>query len=181
MPETTSIGAFVLAGGLSRRMGRNKALLQWHGRSLVDHMLSLLSSAFAPVQVIGDTLTPDRVQGAGPLGGIATALEITQTNKCLIVAVDLPLLTPEFLKMFKTRIETSSRHLVACKIESAYPLCLGVDQTLLGMANQRIEAGQLSVQCFIENSDAEILTDVDPSMFFNVNTPEDWNRLLDFH
>src|SRR4029078_13041248 len=98
---------------------------------------------------------------------------------CLIVAVDLPLLTPEFLKMFKVRIETSSSHLVACKIESAYPLCLGVDRQLFGLANDRIEAGQLSVHGLIESVDSEIFTDVEPSLFFNINTPEDWIRLLD--
>ena len=178
MAETSSISAFILAGGASRRMGRDKATLEFRGQPLIDHMAGLLSHAFGAVRIVGRGDLSDRIPGLGPIGGIATALEATETERNLVVAVDLPLLTPEFLKLFKTRIEGSAKHVVACRIESEYPLCLGIDRRELGLIKERIAEGKLSVHGFIEAADAEVLTGLDPGLFTNINTPEEWNRLL---
>src|SRR6266404_414333 len=98
----SSINGFVLAGGKSRRMGRDKASLEWRGHPLLDHMVHLLSTASRQVRIIGRDELPDRIPDCGPLGGILTALEITETTKNLIVALDLPLLTTPFLQMFQS-------------------------------------------------------------------------------
>src|ERR1051326_3836877 len=117
---------FVLAGGKSTRMGTDKALLDWHGRTLLDHMLELLRGVLDQVQVVGRDQLPDHLPGLGPLSGIATALKATSTDANVIVAVDLPHLTKDFIKYLRSRIETSTRPLLVCKIGSDYPLCMGV-------------------------------------------------------
>jgi molybdopterin-guanine dinucleotide biosynthesis protein A len=101
-------------------------------------LTQLLSTAAVPVRIVGRGAFLDRIPGRGPLGGILTALEITDTAKNLIVAVDLPLLTPNFLKMFRTRWEGSPGQILACKIGADYPLCLGVDRSLLSEISKRI-------------------------------------------
>src|SRR5688572_11349828 len=116
---------FVLAGGKSTRMGRDKALLDWHGRTLLEHMVQLLSVAADQVQVVGRDPLPDRLPDCGPLSGIATALEASDTDANLVVAVDLPLLTVDFLKHLKSRVESSNHPIVACKVGAYHPLCLG--------------------------------------------------------
>src|SRR5262245_52399642 len=191
MPESrstalhaNSIAGFVLAGGLSRRMGRDKALLPWKGGSLLDHMVHLLSTIAGEVRIVGRGDLPDIVPGKGPLGAILTALSITPVSKNLMVAVDLPLLTPPFLTMFRDRILTSPKDIVACKIGSDYPLCIGVDRSLLPLIADRVKAGNLALHRLIEESDSEILDEstlqsheVNLSIFSNVNTPTDWGRL----
>jgi len=67
---------------------------------------------------------------------------INISRRNLIVAVDLPLLTPEFLKLFRKRIETSSKHVIACKIGSDYPLCFGIDREALELARRRLECAR---------------------------------------
>ena len=62
MPESrqrVNINGFVLAGGLSSRMGRDKSLLNWHGQTLLNHMVQLLSTAAEPVRIIGREEFPD--------------------------------------------------------------------------------------------------------------------------
>src|SRR5262245_42677693 len=112
-------------------MGRDKALLDWHGRTLLEHMTSLLSTVADPVLVVGRNQLPDRLPGLGPLSGIATGLERSMTDANLFVAVDLPHLTAGFFKYLQSRIRNSIFPVTTCKIGSHYPLCLGVRRQAL--------------------------------------------------
>ncbi len=168
------VNGFILAGGKSTRMRRDKALLAWHGRTLLEHMVDLLSAAADQVQVAGRGLLPDRLPGRGPLSGIATALEASNTEANLVVAVDLPLLTPEFLKYLRSQTEKSSHDVLVCRIGSDFPLCLGLRRRLLPEVQRRLAANQRSVHGLIENSDSELLEWHDPSIFQNINTMDDY-------
>src|SRR5438552_1093774 len=134
------ITGFVLAGGRSTRMGRDKALLNWHGRTLLDHMVGLLRTVADPVHVVGRDPLPDRLPGLGPLSGIATGLEMSSTSANLFAAVDLPLLTQDLFIYLRSRVESSSHPLVACKIGSDFPLCLGVWRPMLPEINRLLNA-----------------------------------------
>lgn len=166
-------------------MGHDKAMLRWGTTSLLDHMLQLLSTVVNPVRVVGRDELPDRIPGKGPLGGILTALDVTDRQKNLFLAVDLPLLTPDFLSMFHSRFQTSSRQLLACRVDEDFPLCLGVDRSLTGEVERRVQSGKLAIRNFIEETDPEIIEETelqalgyDRWMFGNINTPEDWQSVL---
>src|SRR5262245_55563241 len=131
------LSGFVLAGGKSNRMGRDKAILDWHGRTLLEHMVELLRTVANPVQVVGRNSLPDKLPGLGPLSGIATGLEISATDANLFVVVDLPFLTKEFLQHLRSCMEHSHYPLLACKIGSAFPICLGVWRPMLPEINKR--------------------------------------------
>ena len=175
------MSGFVLAGGRSTRMGRDKALLDWHGTPLLNHMVSLLEQATDEVKVVGRDHVPDRLPGCGPLSGIETALTITSTENNLIVAVDLPLLTKNFLLFFRRTAEASKRPVLACKIRSHFPLCIAIKRPLLAEVEQRLAKGDLSIHGLIEDSEAEIISETqlsksgfEPDIFRNLNTPEDY-------
>src|SRR5579884_2679998 len=142
---------YILAGGLSRRMGRDKALLPWqHGTTtLLDHMKRVLAPVCNSVYVVGGNepnCIPDCVAGIGPLGGIASAVHHATSPEIVVVAVDLPFLTSDFVKYFKERCQGSDRHLTACKIGSAFPLCLGIHVDAAPEIDEYIRSGKLSVQ-----------------------------------
>src|SRR5438477_8846588 len=145
-----SVTGFVLAGGRSTRMGRDKALLDWHGQTLVDHMLNLLRSVADEVHVVGRAPLPDERPGLGPLSGIATGLERSSTDANIFVAVDLPHLTQEFLKYLRLQLENSHHVMLACKIGSDFPLCLGIRQPVLPEIKRRLANGQWSVRGVIK-------------------------------
>jgi molybdenum cofactor guanylyltransferase len=179
------LSGFVLAGGKSTRMGQDKALLDWHGQTLLDHMVGLLRSVADPVHVVGRHPLPDRLPGLGPLSGIATGLATSSTDANLFVAVDLPLLTQDFLKYMHSRIEHSSHPLVVCKIRSEFPLCIGIWRPMLPEIKRRLSGGNLSVRAMLETLYTEVISEVqlnelgfDVSMFRNINTEDDYRSSL---
>jgi molybdopterin-guanine dinucleotide biosynthesis protein A len=98
----------VLAGGLSSRMGRDKALLSWRGRPLIEHQLEVLREAGVDeVRVSG--MRPD-YQGvadvtpqAGPLGGLAgIAQAVIGDADLLVIPVDMPLLQANLLQRLRS-------------------------------------------------------------------------------
>ena len=92
--------AVVLAGGNSTRMGRDKRFLAFRGRPLVEHVCNQLRGAFPEVLVAANDATrlaflnlpvvPDAMPSQGPLGGIASALAVSNYDLNFFVACDIP-------------------------------------------------------------------------------------------
>ena len=107
MNATKQLASFILAGGESSRMGSNKALLELGGVPLIVRTARLVESASSAPTVVGSPeiyaalglrTIRDDWPGAGPLGGIATALRASESPWNLIVACDLPYLTKPWLE-----------------------------------------------------------------------------------
>ena len=103
MPD---FSAFVLAGGRSRRMGSDKAFLQFEGRTLLAQALDLLRALTPEVRIVGPAakfatygrVIEDVYPGHGPLAGIHAALSASTTELNLILAVDLPFVSESLLR-----------------------------------------------------------------------------------
>ena len=101
----TSFGALILTGGGSRRMGRDKAALDWGGVRAVDRVAALARAAGAQsVLTVGADLglpwIADPEPGAGPVGGVivgVAALRAQGLIRALVLAVDAPTLTAQDL------------------------------------------------------------------------------------
>jgi molybdopterin-guanine dinucleotide biosynthesis protein A len=176
--NTNLISGFVLAGGRSQRMGQDKALLDWNGQPLVTHMIQLLSTICDPIRIVGRQELPDPFPGCGPLGGILTALRSSETDTLIVTAVDLPFLTPDFLRNLQSHLKVSKHRVLACRIGSHFPLCLGLHRELLADVERRLRLSKLSVHGFIEDSDPEILSSPHPAIFQNINTYADYQQAL---
>jgi len=106
----------VLAGGLSSRMGRDKAMLPWHGRPLIEHQIATLHAAgVVTVHVSGERPDyhgiADSIVHAGPLGGIAGIAAACADAELLIVPVDMPRLQPALLqRLLTTATPAGSTH-----------------------------------------------------------------------
>ena len=98
----TSLGAIILCGGGSRRMGRDKALLDWDGQRAVDRVAALARAVGAEALVtagadLGLPWVPDDEAGAGPVGGVLAGAKALGTARLLVLAVDAPTVTVEDL------------------------------------------------------------------------------------
>jgi molybdopterin-guanine dinucleotide biosynthesis protein A len=102
-----ALAGAVLCGGLSTRMGRDKALLDIDGATLLERAVARLHTVADPLLVAGGSrgLThpgclsvPDDMAGVGPLAGVLAVLRTSPHQLCAIVAVDMPDISPELLR-----------------------------------------------------------------------------------
>jgi molybdopterin-guanine dinucleotide biosynthesis protein A len=178
MSTPRPLTGFILAGGKSLRMGRDKAALDWRGRSLLEHMHALLATVCDTVHVVGRNNLPDRLPDLGPLGGISTALHSTATRNNLVVAVDLPFLTRDLLKYVKEHLEDTAFPLVVCQVDSDFPLCLGIRRDLAAALDAYIAAGKRSLQGFIGSTPRKVISGLSRQRFINLNTQADYLAAL---
>ena len=186
--NSPSIG-FVVAGGRSVRMGRDKALLPWRGTSLLDHALSRLGQACDETRILcgpgpryldrGVKVHLDAREGEGPLGGILAGLRISGGAVCLFLAVDLPNAPVEFLK-FLLGLSEGWDAVVPVHSGGPEPLCAVYRASCLEAISERMRAGDLKMTAFWplvrlrRVSEAEIRPFGDPAQLFqNLNSPED--------
>jgi molybdopterin-guanine dinucleotide biosynthesis protein A len=184
--------AVLLAGGESKRMGRDKAYLEvsWHGVSmpLWKRQLAVLQSV-APDEIVisgprkqgypaATLVLADRWAGVGPLGGIATCLHQTQSTLLLVLAIDLPQIMPGFLMKLLARSE--ARCGVAPFHHNRFePLIAVYPGAALQVALDQLQQGDYVLQHFIDQllqAGLVIGYDVDLSDEYqleNWNTPED--------
>ena len=111
--KNNDVAAFILAGGESSRMGRDKAMLEIGGVTMLDRTIGVIRSVGIEPVIVGapkqfarnveTSVLDDDWPAAGPLGGIATALRASPKPWSLIVACDLPYLTPEWMEFLLVR------------------------------------------------------------------------------
>lgn len=183
---------YVLAGGRSTRMGRDKALLPWNDRPLLVHMLSLVESATGTAIVLGshtrysaicDAVCWDDLRpGLGPMGGLETALTRTQADWNLVVSIDTPGVKPATLEaLVHVASRTIAEVIVVCDSPSAdhvagqvHPLCAIYHRRCLSAVEDSIRQGDLRVMSLLKRLKTEHLEL--PAPLKNLNSLEDWRR-----
>jgi molybdenum cofactor guanylyltransferase len=195
-------GTAILAGGLSTRMGSNKALLRPApgGPTLVETVAARIAEAglSSPLLVIntpeelaflGLPMAPDEVTSAGPLGGILTALMRSGHARVLVVACDMPLLNPALLAYMASLPDTHDalvpRWTDPGGVQRFETLHAVYSRRCIEPIRKRIEAGRLKAASLLDDLSVRYLEEdelrpLDPGLasFRNVNTPEDWNALI---
>ncbi|MBV8438838.1 MAG: molybdenum cofactor guanylyltransferase [Silvibacterium sp.] len=170
------MNAFILAGGQSTRMGRDKALLPFHGRPLIEHALaSLRALGFSP-RIAGSRpdlavwapILGDSYPGSGPLAGIEAALSASDADLNLFLPIDMPLLPPDFLRWMTARAsETSALATIPHLQGRPQPLCAIYHRDLLAHIKSALAAGDLKVMRAIEHAAVAFGSKLD---CFNVET-----------
>jgi molybdopterin-guanine dinucleotide biosynthesis protein A len=193
MAAKDPVGAFVLAGGKSSRMGRAKGLLPFAGKQLVVHLAQLVESASeAPIIIgpenvysgFGFRAIGDDQENLGPLGAIATALRVATREWNLIVGCDLPFLTREWLEFLISRAMISAADVVIPVNQRGYePLCAMYRKRAGGTIAAALERG---VRKVTDGLAELMLAPIEPAewkafdpqrrLFKNINTPEDYEQ-----
>ena len=188
--DPTGLTGIVLAGGASRRMGRNKAFLELGGRSLIARVIDRLALVCAEVLVVaGDThaytglgvrLVEDHFRGVGVLGGLHAGLEAATYDLVMAVGCDMPFLNPDLLRAFVgwadgVDVAVLRQGDQVEPLHGAYRrTCLPAMETAIRAHRRRIIS--FFCQVHVRYVTLEDVIPFDPEMrsFRNVNTPADW-------
>lgn len=181
------VNGLVLAGGRSRRMGRDKALLQRDGSTQLQCTVSLLQRH---VQSVFVSTRPDQADDAerqrfpqivdryvdmGPVAGILTALESDNSVPWLVLACDLPNVDDE-------TIDFLLQHRDSAKPFSAFrsnyddlpePLCAVYEIAALPIVRDFVGKNIICPRNILLRSDTNLLTQPNPAALDNINTPDD--------
>ena len=170
-----NISAVLLAGGESRRMGRDKATLLFRGRPLWEIQFDLLRTlqpeeifvsarTDPPWRPSGVQFVSDEPPSRGPLSGLSATLARISTDHLLALAVDMPLMTENYLRLICNLVEPGRGVLPmignrAEPLVAIYPKSTGTDFiialsgsdfSLQSLTKKLIEAGKLSLVNVLE-------------------------------
>jgi molybdenum cofactor guanylyltransferase len=198
------VSAFVLAGGESSRMGRDKALLVLPtGETLLDRALRLARSVSDTVRLVapnaryseiaGVPVVEDIYPACGPLAGIHAALSASGTELNLVLGVDCPLVTPELLR-FLVRVAVGTDRLATVpRVQGhLHNVCAVYRREFVKIA-ERVLAGSAGgtgklrgtrIDCLFTEAPSRIVEEDElrragfgPELFANVNTPAEFAAL----
>jgi molybdopterin-guanine dinucleotide biosynthesis protein A len=180
-----SRAGFVLAGGASRRMGRDKALLPIGGVTMVEQIAARVRGAAGNVTVIGSPekyghlgldVVADEIENCGPLGGLYTALRLTDADWNLLVACDMPDVTLDFLTGLFEAAEGVDADCVVPEIDGKIdPLCAVYHARVVHPARSAIDRKLFKMQDFVSTLRTSYWHVADPRPLKNVNTPAEWS------
>ncbi len=187
----------VLAGGRSSRMGQDKVALEIGGEPLLRRVVRRLQAALSEVLVVGPEhlaalvpgvrVAPDRVAHRGPLGGLATALELTSTPRVFVIACDMPFVEPRLVRAM-ARLAAQPPPVDALLLRSPTGLeylhavyataCLPLIEMVLAGEDRSLH--HLVSRLSMREMPREQVAVYDPQgrSTFNANTPDEWDRAL---
>ncbi len=200
------MNGFVLAGGQSRRMGRDKALLEIDDTTLLQHMLDKLHGLGLNPRICGSRpdlarfaeVVEDNFPQTGPLAGIEAALAVSDAELNLFVPVDLPGIPQEFLRWLIARAATTQAAATLPRYgDRDHPLCAVYSRRLQEGLRKTLVAGRRKVVDGIEESASALGESIDAfdvesvtasgagwpmrpplaAWFRNVNTPAEYEAL----
>ena len=184
-----TLSAVLLAGGKSTRMGRDKAMLQFRGRPLWETQLDLLrkiepqeifvsARTDPPWRPIDVEFVLDVPPSRGPLSGIAAALAQTKSDHLVALAIDMPFMTPEYLRQLLDNLQVGYGIVpmiddCAEPLAAVYPRAAAVDfgQALCG---KNFSLQPLVARLIAANKVRPIpVSDEKRPLFRNLNVPDD--------
>jgi molybdenum cofactor guanylyltransferase len=185
--------AVILAGGKSRRMGSNKALLDIGGKPMIQLLIDRIrpvtdrilisSNDCLSYRFLDFPVIPDHFAGHGPLAGFHSAMIQNVCSLYIMLACDLPNLKTPLLRKLVSMAEGYDAAIPRTRDGLAHPLCAVYRRTCLPSVEHALERGANKViEIFLDDSLAIRWVDPDEGKFkdtdlANINTPEDLRRL----
>lgn len=186
-----SLHGLVLAGGQSRRMGRDKAALQVNGRTALERTVAMLAphceTVFVSVRAGDDDdlrarypQINDRHGGVGPADGIASALAHAPEAAWLVVACDLPRLSSAALQALiagrDPRADATAFR--SGRDELPEPLCAIYEPRSRALIEEHLARDKRCPRKMLLTMNTRLLPPADDDALANANTPDDWISIV---
>jgi molybdenum cofactor guanylyltransferase len=189
----------IQAGGESRRMGKNKALLPFLGKPLIEHVLNRLKPAADEIFIISNDpasydflhipIYPDIKPGRGALSGLHAALTIAKSPVVGVIACDMPFASPGLLlRQYHILLDEDADVVIPLTTFGLEPLhAVYRKETCLPVVNAVIESDNWKLTDWLKQVKVRVVTrdelatyDPDGVVFMNLNTPGEFQRAEDY-
>ena len=180
--------AIVLAGGESRRMGENKALLPINGRPMIEHVCAQLRNQFDQILVSANEaekyaflecdIVRDRIPGWGPLMGMASALERSANDLNFVVACDTPDIEMPFARHLLFEAKGYDAVVPRTGARLLEPLFAVYRKTVLCVMRNLLTAGERRIRPVFDHCRVKYIEWPNSKHPQNLNTPEDYKAYL---
>lgn len=179
----------IIAGGQSRRMGRDKAFVKLDGKTLIEHVIErsadlgqaetiLITNKPADYKHLGLPMFHDVLPGKGSLGGIYTALVKAASEYVLVLACDMPFINSDLLRFMVAQINADTDIIVPTV--DGYPQGLHAiyKKSCILPIGEQLAADRLKIIRFYNQMNVRYLDETDYAefdpqgrSFANLNTP----------
>ena len=178
----------LLAGGDSRRMRRDKALLPVNRVTLIEYILQQLEGRFLDTlisvsepqkfQFLKRRLIVDEEPGFGPMMGIKTALTVSPHEKNFIIACDIPTINYDFLDKL---IDAGKTNEIAASLSGSgriEPLFAVYSKSVLPKIDRLLNSGTRSILPLLDSCQTQYIRMKSDSWYKNLNTEKDYKAFL---
>ncbi|MBN1934694.1 MAG: molybdenum cofactor guanylyltransferase [Anaerolineae bacterium] len=190
-----NISGIILAGGKSSRLGQNKALIEFEGKPIVQHVVDVLRPLVDEIVLATNTpesfaflklrMVADLYAETGALGGLHAGLSAIQSEYGLVVGCDMPFLNTALLQHML--LHTTGYDIVMPHIDDYYePLHAIYARRCLAVIEHSIQSGQRRLLSFVSQMNVRYIKGdeidrFDPQRlaFFNLNSPDDLKRMYE--
>lgn len=183
-----NVSCAILAGGQSKRMGRDKATIDMGTTSLIGHVYAkvrpifddilIISSRHDSIRGIGAPVFADVLPQRGPLVGLVSSLLYSRTPYVFVVACDMPFLGPDLIVSMINEIR--GEDVVIPKTKVGYEALHAIyNRSCLSPMLRLIDAGRFRVRDIFPFVSVRTVNVEPISVFTNVNTEEDLNQVLE--
>lgn len=178
----------ILIGGQSSRMGQDKSLLNYHGKTQREYLFELLKKYCSDVYFScranqSEQINEDKIidfQGIGPIGGILSAFDFDDTTDWLVIACDMPLIDEDVIQELTNHFKTSDKTTAFNNPEnnSPEPLLTIYKRGSFKPIKLFVESGQKSPMRYLKSIDIQLINSKSISFLKNINTPEEYKKML---
>ena len=176
------VSAIILAGGKSSRMGKDKGLIKYRGKPMVQHVIDVCRTFTSDIvistnnqiySVFGYPLVHDNFTEKGPIGGLEAALSISSTIDNIVCACDMPSLSPEIFELIMQKREGNFAVVVADDTGKVFPIPGWYRKSALPVIRQQINKGDYKMRSLLKKLDAETVVVSSEELLTNINYPSD--------
>lgn len=178
----------VLAGGSSRRMKRDKALLPVDGTTLIEYIIDQVKDRFAEILIsvsnpdkydfLPYKIVVDEQPGLGPMMGIQSTLQVSNSEKNFIIGCDIPKVDLSFVEDMVKRTEDFEIVVPVSEGKRLEPLFAIYSKTVQGEMKRLLDSGTTSLLPLFEVCQTHYMTIEKSAWFKNLNTMQDYQTFL---
>lgn len=176
---------YILAGGQSRRMGRNKALIRYGGKTIIEYVLAAIPAPAEHIKVITNEKEPfaflpvaliaDVYPQLGPISGIHAGLRDSSFQFNFFIACDMPLISSEVITFILNRHQDEDI-LGLQSPRGPEPLCTIYSRNCVPVVEDQIARGNYSLHNLFKRVPSVFIEPPDFARLFNMNTPHDFKK-----